>query len=148
VIAVELAEDGIKYLVVLIERFEETVTFVEDELELLAGEGALPWHLLKMESLKSDLGGVDKDEWCELLELDVFIVVGIKAEHVPENILEFTHSSFVQHLSNEQLQLVFLKVFSLDVVHIQRFEVSPNFLVELLVFRHWLISVDKALPIS
>jgi hypothetical protein len=98
-VAVEFGKDNVEQLIGLVESLEEMVGLTEDELEFLVSEAVLTELLLEVESLKSDFSRVSENEWSKLLELDVFIVVGIVTEHVPENVLQLFRSCLMQHLS-------------------------------------------------
>ena len=124
------------------------VSLTEHQLKLLVAQGVLTEDLLEVESLKGDFSSVNQDERRKLFELDVLVIVGIIAEHVPENILQFILGRLVEHFLYQKLKFILLEVLALYVMHVQNSQVRPNILIEFLILRLGWLLFDKALPVN
>lgn len=58
-----------------------------------------------MESLQRNLTSVVQNERCELFELDLFVLVRVSTEHVPEYIVKLSLSCLFQDIDNESSEL-------------------------------------------
>ena len=62
-----------------------------------------------MEFLEGDLTSVVKDERSEFLEIDLFVGVWIDSEEIPENVVQFSFSCFVQDFDDKESKLSFIQ---------------------------------------